>query len=438
MRSPTPTIAIFVFIALLASAQADGETGSEFDRVVAGFGRINTIAGRGFVNTCNGWFSTMEGGVATNAELSRPHMAQADAAGNVYIADKNSHAILMVKPDGTIHTVAGNGVRGNGGEGVATSISLREPNGLYTFPNGTTYIVELDDNCATGVPIPGGKIRRLGTDGMLTTVIDDPSLVGGRGIWVSPDESLIYYCSWKTVKKWTPDGGIEDFATGFGLLGNEGLGNIDIDPITGFLCVTDRADHKVYRLSADGSSRTVIAGNGFEGNGTHGGVATSSALEQVRGIAFRPDGSFFVCTHKGAHAVWFVDTAGRIWKLIDGGNNDHNGDGTLISAFTPNMISEPRAVALAPNGDLLITENDDGFIRRVTNVCVDHELTEFAPESGELTWKSHREASYTVQESRDLKNWTPVLNLSGSNGPTTTATVTPNDPRVYFRVVKNG
>ncbi|MGI9244516.1 MAG: hypothetical protein ACR2RV_27190 [Verrucomicrobiales bacterium] len=424
-----------ICLAIVGTGRAEqgpspGET--EFEQLLEGFGQINTIAGNGSDDDCNDWSASMEGGLATSADLSRPHMAQADAAGNVYIADKEGHAIRVVNPDGRIRTVAGNGVRGNGGEGIATDVSLREPNGLFTFADGTTYILEVDDNCAAS-PVPGGKIRRLGTDGMLSTVIDDPELLAGRGLWVSADESLIYYCSGTVVKRWTSDGGLETFSSGFAQ-----LGNLDIDPTTGLVCVTDRFAHLVYRLAADGSSKTIIAGTGNETGGGEGQLATASALDQVRGIAFRPDGSFFVCTHKGEHAVWFVDTAGLIWKFIDGANNNHSGDGFPVCDRRQNMISEPRAVTIAPNGDLLITENDDGYIRRITNLEIEPLITNVAYDPGSLTltWNSQREASYRVEESLDLSGWTPVLDVETSNGPSTTAMVGTSESRGFVRVVE--
>lgn len=428
-------LALAVASLATATAKAESETGTEFQRVLAGFGQINTIAGRGFADNCNGWNASMETGPASQAELSRPHMAQADAAGNVFIADKEGFALRMVKPDGSIHTVAGNGLRGNGGEGVATNISLREPNGLYTFPDGTTFILEIDDECGRPDPdtfTPGGKIRRLGTDGMLTTIIDDPALIVGRGLWVSPDESLIYYCSGTTVKKWSSAGGLKTFATGF-----TQLGNLDIDPLSGQVCVTDRGTHVAYRISADGSAKTAIAGSGATGNAVEGDQATATALDQVRGIAFRPDGSFFVCTHKGEQAVWFVDTTGLIWKFIDGNNNSHNGDGTPIPSRPQNVISEPRAITIAPNGDLLITENDEGFIRRVTNICVEPKIIDFVVQPGQqatITFRSHREGNYAIQQSGDLRTWTAILDVETSNGPTTTVSVGPSNTRDFFRV----
>jgi hypothetical protein len=77
------------------------------------FGILTTIAGAGKSDDGNEWQSSFEGGPATDAELSRPHMALTDAAGNIYIADKLSHGIRKVTPDGTIHTAAGTNVSGN-------------------------------------------------------------------------------------------------------------------------------------------------------------------------------------------------------------------------------------------------------------------------------------------------------------------------------------
>jgi acyl-CoA synthetase (AMP-forming)/AMP-acid ligase II len=229
---------------LLAEAEPDGLS-SEFTRMLAGFGKMETVAGRvlGGIpsgnEACNDWNAAWEGGPATDADLSRPHMAQADAAGNIYIADKEGHAVRKVALDGTITTFAGTGLRGNGGEGVANQTNLREPNGLFTFPDGTTFILEVDDNCETGVILSGGKIRRVAPNGLMTTLIDDPNLGTGRGLWVSPDESLIYYCSGSVLRKWTPQAGIETFSTGY-----LSLGNIAMGP-DGFLMVTNRSNRQI-------------------------------------------------------------------------------------------------------------------------------------------------------------------------------------------------
>ena len=431
---------------LLAEAEPDGLS-SEFTRMLAGFGKMETVAGRvlGGIpsgnEACNDWNAAWEGGPATDADLSRPHMAQADAAGNIYIADKEGHAVRKVALDGTITTFAGTGLRGNGGEGVANQTNLREPNGLFTFPDGTTFILEIDDNCETGVILSGGKIRRVAPNGLMTTLIDDPNLGTGRGLWVSPDESLIYYCSGSVLRKWTPQAGIETFSTGY-----LSLGNIAMGP-DGFLMVTDRSNrqiesgHYVYRLSADGSTKTIIAGNGTTFGGASGRAATAKGLNEVRGIAVRPDGSYFLCTHR-ASQVWFVDTQGIIWQIINGSNSHeiHDGDGQTLANTNLLKISEPRAVTLAPNGDLIVTENDDGYIRRVTNICVPPEIIKLTTTTGgevTITWRSHRQGTYLIEQSNDLINWDPVFDPDTGNGATTTATIGGGFPSAFFRVVQN-
>jgi len=322
-----------------------------FDDFVDSYGYLQTVAGRGEFRQrgFNGWSDTMEGGPAINAELSRPHMTMADASGNLFIADKGGHAIREVTPDGTIHTVVGTGTPGFNGDGVGDQVELNQPNGLFTFSDGTTYLLDLGNS----------RIRKLSTDGQLTTVVHDPDgIVAGRGLWVSPDATLLYYASGNRIRRWTADTGLTTLASGF-----VELGNFDVDPADGNLVVTDRGGNRVYKVFQDGS-KTPIAGNGTTAGGGDGQNALQTGLNEVRGIFFTPDGGYLLATHAGGQ-IWYVDAEQVIHLLIDGDtNHTHAGDG--MSLLVPGKkISEPRAVVLAPNGDLLITENDFGYVRRV-------------------------------------------------------------------------
>lgn len=323
-----------------------------FTNLIEAYGVLTTVAGAGArMDDVNEWNPSFEGQPAVQAELSAPHIAMADHAGTLFIADKEAHAIRKVTPDGRILTVAGTNVAGNGPdrETPGTAVALSNPNGLWVAPSGTVFILDLDNR----------KVRRLGTNGVVTTLFtDSEAWLGGRGLWVSDDETLVYWASMTVVKKWTQAEGATIHATGF-----IQLGNLVVDP-GGRLVVTDRGDHRVWRLEFDGT-RTAIAGNGAESGGGDGQPATQTALREVRAVWFLPNGAFFVGTHYGSQ-VWYVDTAGTIHLFLNGSRNKtHAGDGTWFYAPEERRISEVRALTLDPDANLLITEHDAGYVRKV-------------------------------------------------------------------------
>lgn len=347
-------------VAVCCSLHSSDARAQEFAKVLASFGNLSTVAGTAQVDGGgdNGWQASMENGLATNAELSRPHMAMSDVAGIIYIADKDAHAIRRINLDGNIETVAGTNNAGFNGDGMGTLTQLNEPNGLFTFADGTNFILDLGNN----------RVRRLSADGNVDTVFADPAgVVIGRGLWVSADEDLIYYSSADSVKQWTPDGGISVVAAGF-----TNLGNITVDPFDGQLVVTDRgtrnvddgSGHIVFKVDELGT-KMPIAGSGATTGGASGDSALAVALHEVRAVTYDTNGGFYVGTHRDSD-IWYVDTAGKIHLMIAGNrdNSTHAGDGQPLSA-AGDKISEPRSVTIGANRELLIVENDGGYVRRV-------------------------------------------------------------------------
>jgi len=150
------------------------------------FGIIETLAGTGLISKKgkNGWKGSFEGGPAIAAELSRPHITLADAAGILYIADKDAHAIRRVALDGTISTLAGTGEAGDDGDaaGPAAKRRLSAPNGLWVLPDGTCYVYDLGND----------KVRKVDPTGSMTTLFSVGGSGTGRGLWVAADESQAY------------------------------------------------------------------------------------------------------------------------------------------------------------------------------------------------------------------------------------------------------
>jgi len=129
-------------------------------------GIITTVAGNGI----SGYSG--DGGSATNASLNVPSFLAFDVSGNLYIADSGNNVIRKVSTSGIVTTVAGNGVLGYSGDGgTATNASLNNPESLAFDPFGSMYISDSHN----------GLIRKVDTNGIITTVAGGGSFVGAGG-----------------------------------------------------------------------------------------------------------------------------------------------------------------------------------------------------------------------------------------------------------------
>ncbi len=98
---------------------------------------ITTVAGGGDVRG--------DGGPATSAKLRAPVDVDCDAAGNVYVVDRDDHSVRKVDVGtGTITTLAGGGVSGYSGDGgLAVDAHLNRPGGLFVDrTNGRIYVAD--------------------------------------------------------------------------------------------------------------------------------------------------------------------------------------------------------------------------------------------------------------------------------------------------------
>jgi large repetitive protein len=100
---------------------------------------ISTVAG-----TPGSAGNAGDGGPAINAQLNNPHGVQVDPAGDIYIADSDSHVVREVNiATGQIATIAGTGTAGSSGDGgPAASAQLDVPSGLLLDEIGNLYVAD--------------------------------------------------------------------------------------------------------------------------------------------------------------------------------------------------------------------------------------------------------------------------------------------------------
>ena len=97
--------------------------------------------------------------------MHEPWGAYIDYEDRLFITDSGNHVIRMVDDQGVIHTVAGTGERGYGGDGGdASNAKFDSPQFLISDRNGVFYIGDEHNHA----------IRKMDTDGTITTLIGDP------------------------------------------------------------------------------------------------------------------------------------------------------------------------------------------------------------------------------------------------------------------------
>jgi sugar lactone lactonase YvrE len=145
-----------------------GDGGNQRVRLVnAATGVISTIAGTGTVG------DSVEGVAATAATFRNITRVAVDAAGRVYVMDRDNRRVRRFSPGGTITTVAGNGTTvfsGDGGAATAAGLG-NQPGDIRVDGAGTLYIADGTN-----------RVRRIGANGIISTLAGGGADNFGNGI----------------------------------------------------------------------------------------------------------------------------------------------------------------------------------------------------------------------------------------------------------------
>ncbi|KUL55364.1 hypothetical protein ADL22_00230 [Streptomyces sp. NRRL F-4489] len=280
-------------------------------------GKVSTVAGNGSAGPRG------DNGPAASAQLNYPREVAVDSEGAVYIADDQNHRVRKVTPDGKISTVAGTGTAGFSGDGgPATAARLNRPFGVAVDSTGALYIAEYGNH----------RVRKVTADGNISTVAGTTSAGsngdGGpavsaqlnRPYGVAVDGAGVLYITEDgshRVRKVTADGTICTVA-GTGTAGFSGDGGpaasaqlnralaVVVDS-TGVLYIAEYNNHRVRKVTADGTISTV-AGTGTAGSGGDGGPAASAQLNGPLGLAVDCVDTLYIIEY-GGHRIRKIASA---------------------------------------------------------------------------------------------------------------------------------
>lgn len=123
-------------------------------------GRLRLIAGNGTKGV------PADGAVATEAPLVDPRAAVVDRKGNVYILERNGHALRVVDPAGRIRTVVNASGRkgGDGDGGDALAATMSGPKHLCIDHDDNVIIADAENHLVRKyIPATGKIVRVAGT-----------------------------------------------------------------------------------------------------------------------------------------------------------------------------------------------------------------------------------------------------------------------------------
>ena len=340
-------------------------------RKVTSAGIIGTVAGSG-IQGFGG-----DGGAATAAQLNNPYGIAVDVAGNLYIADTDNNSIRKVTAGGVISTVAGDSNSGFGGDGgAATSAQLFNPLAVAVDPAGNLYIADTENHrvrkvTAAGVisTVAGIGIHGFSGDGGAATAAH---LSWPNGVTLDSAGNLYIADSENHRIRMVTAGGIIITIAGNGHYGFSGDGgaataaefrlpsSVAVNN-AGDLYIADTRNHRIRMVTAGGIIRTV-AGNGIEGFGGDGGLATAAQLNHPNSVTVDAQNSVYI-TDGGNQRIRRVTASGIISTVAGNGTQGSDGDGGLaISA----QLFNPVGIAVDTMGNIYIADTSNQRIRKVT------------------------------------------------------------------------
>lgn len=290
----------------------DNDCDGQVDEGIAGCVSMITLAGNGPPG--------FKDGPGADARFSvLKHMAQ-DSSGNVYVADYWNHAIRKVAPDGTVTTLAGNGVCGMK-DGDASVAQLCKPWGVAVGADGKVYFSDSGNN----------RIRVI-SGGMVSTL-------AGSGSGNSDGDAANAKFNEPAGLAWAVDSS----------------GNPTSD-----LLIADRSNAKIRKYQASTATVVTVAGNGTGGyvDGTRSSVQFYRPVD----VAMASNGDLYVSEGNRIRLVPVSGTSSTVAGSTSGlsGTVNETSAGTAVRFNVPEQILLDEAA-----GVIYVADSANQRIRKV-------------------------------------------------------------------------
>lgn len=260
---------------------------------------------------------------ATQFQLREPFGVEFDRAGFMFIVEMQAgQRVLKVDPQGIASVIAGNGQKGDAGDGgPAAQATFNGLHNLAVTPNGDVFLADTFN----------GRIRKINlASGLVTT---------GAGTG---------------EKNVPPDGAEAKSAPLF-------------DPravaisAKGEIYILERGGHSLRFVDATGKIRTV-AGTGQPGNTGDDGDARQATLRGPKHLCIDRDGSVLIADTDNHVIRRYLPGENKIVRVAGTGKKGSEGAGGPPLQVE---LNQPHGVTIGPDGKLYIADSLNNRVLRL-------------------------------------------------------------------------
>ena len=263
-----------------------------------------------------------DGTPAVNAKLDTPFGVDFDRAGNLFLVEMTGQRVRKIGPDGIISTLAGDGTKGDRGDGgPAARAQFNGMHNLAIGPDDTIYVADTWNNCVRAVDSRTGKITRVAGSG--------EKGFGGDGGWATEAKLGGVYCA-------------------------------SLDPAGDMLYLADLDNRRIRAVNLRTRIITTVAGNGQRGVPSNGAIATEAPLLDPRAVAVGKANNVYVLERSG-HALRVVDPRGEIRTVVGTGKAGASGDDGNARLAT---LNGPKHLCIDHHGNVIIADTENHVVRK--------------------------------------------------------------------------